>query len=72
MNLVLSGWLKLTAALKDHASDVTELLSSQPGELPPELLTEPYVTLSRHTALVIEPPRTGYSKRQCSKSVGIR
>ena len=30
-------------------------LSSHPGELPPEVLTEPYVTLSRHTAPVIQP-----------------
>ena len=30
--------------------------SSRPGELPPEPLTEPYVTVSRHTALVISSP----------------
>jgi len=29
--------------------------SSHPGELPPEVLTEPYVKLSPHTALVIQP-----------------
>jgi len=29
--------------------------SSHPGELPPEVLTEPYVKLSLHTALVIQP-----------------
>jgi hypothetical protein len=28
-------------------------MSSHPGELPPEVLTEPYVTLSRHTAPII-------------------
>jgi len=47
-------------------------VSSQPGALPPELLTEPYVTLSRHTALVIEPLRPVYRRRQCAKRSGIR
>ena len=46
-------------------------VSSQPGELPPELLTEPYVTLSRHTALVIEPLRPVYNRRQCAKRPDI-
>jgi hypothetical protein len=31
-------------------------MSSHPGELPPEVLTEPYVTLSRHTAPIIQLP----------------
>jgi len=31
-------------------------MSSHPGELPPEVLTEPYVTLSRHTAPIIHMP----------------
>ena len=30
-----------------------DVLSSRPGELPPEPLTEPYVILSHHTAPVI-------------------
>ena len=29
--------------------------SSQPGELPPELLTEPYVNLSAHPAPIVQP-----------------
>jgi hypothetical protein len=32
-------------------------LSSHPGELPPEVLPEPYVTLSRHTAPIIHSPQ---------------
>jgi hypothetical protein len=31
-------------------------MSSHPGELPPEVLTEQYVTLSRHTAPIIHMP----------------
>jgi|694.fasta_scaffold59695_2 hypothetical protein len=31
-------------------------MSSHPRELPPEVLTEPYVTLSRHTAPIIHLP----------------
>lgn len=27
--------------------------SSKPGELPPEFLTDPYVILSHHTAVII-------------------
>ena len=30
---------------------------SRPGEFHPEALAEPYVTLSRHTAPIKEPPR---------------
>ena len=41
----------------DNAAKVKQELSSHPGVLPPEVLTEPYVTLSRHTALVIQPLR---------------
>ena len=43
--------------------------SSGPRELPPQALTEPYVTLSRHTAL----PARGslrYRNSQCTKSRG--
>jgi GDP-L-fucose synthase len=32
-------------------------LSSHPGELPPEVLPEPYVTLSRHTPPIIHSPQ---------------
>jgi hypothetical protein len=32
-------------------------VSSHPGELPPEVLPEPYVTLSRHTAPIIHSPQ---------------
>ena len=48
-------------ALSVHAFDLERLeealshWSSHPGELPPEVLTEPYVKLSLHTALVIQP-----------------
>ena len=30
-------------------------LSSHPGELPSQVLTDPYMSLSTHTALVIQP-----------------
>ena len=33
-----------------------QTMSSHPGALPPEVLTEPYVTLSRHTAPIIHLP----------------
>ena len=40
---------------------------SRPGESHPEALAEPYVTLSRHTAPIKEPPR---SMVQCANRCG--
>jgi hypothetical protein len=42
---------------------------SRPGEFHPEALAEPYVTLSRHTAPIKEPPRIMV---QCANSSGER
>jgi hypothetical protein len=42
---------------------------SRPGEFHPEALAEPYVTLSRHTAPIKEPPRIMV---QCANSCGER
>lgn len=41
----------------DNAAKAKQELSSHPGELPLEMLTKPYVSLSRHTALVNQPLR---------------
>ena len=42
---------------------------SRPGEFHPEALAEPYVTLSRHTAPIKEPPRILV---QCANRCGER
>jgi len=34
--------------------------SSKPEELPLQLLTEPYVTVSRHTALIVQPFKVSF------------
>ena len=44
-------------ALRQANDELRAWLSSHPGELPPEVLTEPYVTLSRHTAPIIHSPQ---------------
>ena len=38
--------------------------SSQPKRPPPQLLTEPYVNLSAHTALVIQPPISKFASEE--------
>ena len=38
--------------------------SSKPRESHPQLLTEPYVNLSIHTALVIQPPNSTHASEQ--------
>jgi len=42
---------------------------SRPGDFHPEALAEPYVTLSRHTAPIKEPPRI---LAQCANRFGER
>jgi hypothetical protein len=42
---------------------------SGPGESHPEALSEPYVSVSAHTAPTIEPLRTS---RQCANNAGAR
>ena len=42
---------------------------SRPGDFHPEALAEPYVTLSRHTAPIKEPPRI---LAQCANRCGER
>ena len=39
-------------------------VESAKGSLPPQLLTEPYVSLSTHTALVIQPPNSKCANAQ--------
>ena len=43
-----------------------------PGELPPEAPTDPYVTLSRHTAPVIQPPPVHHANEQTSQAAAGR
>jgi Fic family protein len=46
---------KIKELKKDyHLEALKPSRSSKPRELPPQLLTEPYLTVSRHTALVIQ------------------
>jgi len=51
--------------------EIQAWLSSRPGQLPPEVLTNPYMTLSRHTAPIIHsPPRlpaTSQMRRSCNR-----
>ena len=44
-------------------------MGESPGEFHPEALAEPYVTLSRHTAPIKEPPRI---LAQCANRCGAR
>jgi hypothetical protein len=37
-----------------YSANLAAIWSSRPGELPPQPLTEPYVILSHHTALVTQ------------------
>ena len=47
----------MAQALEAARQQPVAWLSSHPGELPPEVLPEPYVTLSRHTAPIIHSPQ---------------
>ena len=48
---------RVERCLAGVADKTQKILSSRPQELPPQALTEPDVTLSRHPALVIQPLR---------------
>jgi hypothetical protein len=54
---VVSGGVSLSVHALDFEclEETLDHRSSHPGEPPPEVLTEPYVKLSLHTALVIQP-----------------
>ena len=56
-----ADWLATPASVRTlilaQQQEIQAWLSSHPGELPPEVLPEPYVTLSRHTAPIIHSPQ---------------
>jgi hypothetical protein len=58
---------------KDKAlAEAAALLPGSPGELPPEAPTDPKVTISRHTAPVIQPPPVHRANEQTSQAAAGR
>ena len=47
-------------------------VESAEGNFPLQLLTEPYVNLSTHPALVIQPPSSKLANEQITKEIGCK
>ncbi|MDM7937167.1 MAG: hypothetical protein QUV06_06885, partial [Cyanobium sp. CZS 48M] len=66
--------LRPTNAQRIRMSPIDQplMLPGSPGELPPEAPTDPYMTLSRHTAPVIQPPPVHRANEQTSQAAAGR